>query len=432
MADSPSQDDSPSRDGSTSLDAIRPMPAATDLEEASITETAERPCLDPDAVSAADAPVDQVSSQDLDPSAKDLEEVEPRSEAERDGDGPAGDPDEKVTRLVPDGAQGPDESPDLDESTDLSDVIGSSDREGDGSLDRSDGPDTPGGSCDATTVTSVVDSDAATTVSDTVQTAAAAATRHHPPIVVPPLPDRRAIALPSGAAIARWTGRSGHSHIDDEPERPQVAPRQTTTLRAGAPGAGDAKGKGRQPEKSRVADDDGGRGRGEVEPSDQDRWLMPFFAGVAAVMLLIVFSVGVLMIYRATGSTPQPSKSSSPEAPSQMTHAPSASPSPNLTDLSVGGEPTMERPPVVTVPSVRGMTEGAATQTLIAAGLRVTVSRYEDRTVPPGTVLGTEPAEGANLAPGSLITLIVATAPTPSPSSASPSPSASASVSPTG
>ena len=77
------------------------------------------------------------------------------------------------------------------------------------------------------------------------------------------------------------------------------------------------------------------------------------------------------------------------------------------------GEPNT--PPVVTVPSVVGLSEAEAASALGAAGLSVAVQRANDPTAPPGTVTASDPAGGAQIEQGSTVTIIVSDGPAPEP-----------------
>jgi serine/threonine-protein kinase len=68
-------------------------------------------------------------------------------------------------------------------------------------------------------------------------------------------------------------------------------------------------------------------------------------------------------------------------------------------------------PPKVTVPVVAEMTESAALQELYNAGLKPIIERSQHDTVPKGVAIGTDPAAGASLEPGSELALNVSEGP---------------------
>ncbi len=74
------------------------------------------------------------------------------------------------------------------------------------------------------------------------------------------------------------------------------------------------------------------------------------------------------------------------------------------------GESTGNSPPPVTVPSVVGLTQAAATTALAGAGLTLgAVTTASSATVPAGSVVSQDPAAGVSVAPGSAVALVVST-----------------------
>ena len=70
----------------------------------------------------------------------------------------------------------------------------------------------------------------------------------------------------------------------------------------------------------------------------------------------------------------------------------------------------------VPVPRLRGQTLDQAQNTLDGVGLSVgALDRVPDPTVPEGSVISTDPAEGVDVEPGSQVDLVISTGPTPSP-----------------
>jgi serine/threonine-protein kinase len=87
---------------------------------------------------------------------------------------------------------------------------------------------------------------------------------------------------------------------------------------------------------------------------------------------------------------------------------------------------TVSNGTLATVPNVVGKDQYEAVGTLRVAGFKVKVSFREDGSVPEGRVIEQNPAGNQQKPKGSLVTIVVATAPT-----ASPSPSASVNPTPT-
>ncbi|MBT8224985.1 MAG: PASTA domain-containing protein [Dactylosporangium sp.] len=259
--------------------------------------------------------------------------------------------------------------------------------EPDKALDQSEHPDPVPTTSDDAGATTVVDAPS--------QPDAARTTRLLPP------GQSRTTRLPTGADMARWTGRTGGMPTVGAPLRtstPSTQPSPDPMAPPPPPSDGE--------ETGHVAD----------QP-----WVMPTTAGVAALVLFAVLGVGIWLILHALGSGSAPAVPLSPTAAVSSVEA-VADETPTMKASQPGVSVTQTADQVV-IPDVEGKTQTAATQILDAAGLRVFVS-YRDGEAAAGTVLGTEPAAGLPVAPGSTVTLLVARGPSPSPSR-SPSPSAS-------
>ena len=68
-------------------------------------------------------------------------------------------------------------------------------------------------------------------------------------------------------------------------------------------------------------------------------------------------------------------------------------------------------PATVKVPNVAGQSVASASANLASAGFKVTTVNQASSTVPAGLVIGTNPAAGISVAPGTTVTLIVSTGP---------------------
>ena len=77
---------------------------------------------------------------------------------------------------------------------------------------------------------------------------------------------------------------------------------------------------------------------------------------------------------------------------------------------SVVNRPT-PAPPKVEIPSVATLTESAALQELYGADLLPTIVRAQNETVPKGTAIGTDPASGTSVEPGSEVVLNISEGP---------------------
>ena len=83
---------------------------------------------------------------------------------------------------------------------------------------------------------------------------------------------------------------------------------------------------------------------------------------------------------------------------------------------------TSAAPAAVVVPPVRQLPAADARQALTAFHLVVTVVQRPDPDLAAGLAIGTEPGQGASLAPGSAITLIVSSGPPEAPPTTAPAP----------
>lgn len=161
----------------------------------------------------------------------------------------------------------------------------------------------------------------------------------------------------------------------------------------------------------------------EEDPYGGRSWFTPIIVGVVALLLAAALAVGVWLIYRATSKgegvvEPSPSPvASSPSPRPSPTRSPSPSPS-----ASPSASPAAE----VTIPSLRGDTELAATARLRQLGLTVVVQRRSDSIIAAGRVVDTNPSAGSSVPAGAQVTLIVSSGPSPAASRTSRPPSPAA------
>jgi hypothetical protein len=143
-------------------------------------------------------------------------------------------------------------------------------------------------------------------------------------------------------------------------------------------------------------------------PPDDRNWLKPLLLGVVGLVLLIALLTGVWLIYTADDEPPAPEASAPPTATAPATVATTAPP-------ATSAPPTTAEPETVTVPDdLIGIDEAEARQKLADAGLRVQVTRREDATMAPGTVIEVQPEPGSDVEPNSVVRIVVASAPKPS------------------
>lgn len=162
----------------------------------------------------------------------------------------------------------------------------------------------------------------------------------------------------------------------------------------------------------------------EVEEARGGAWWMPILIGIIILILLALLGLGLWLGFRGDRGSPGPVASPS-STPTLSSPSPLPSPTPSPTPSA------SPSPALVTMPSLRGVAADEAQQVLSGLGLVVQVQQTPDSTLPPGTVLGTQPDAGAQVPVGGTVILVVAVAPSPAPSPSpslvfpSPSPSAS-------
>ncbi|MEU8816429.1 PASTA domain-containing protein [Actinoplanes sp. NPDC048796] len=156
----------------------------------------------------------------------------------------------------------------------------------------------------------------------------------------------------------------------------------------------------------------------DAEPPGRDRWWMPIVVGVIALVLLGVLGWAIYLIVQDDDSddTPTPAVTmSSAAAPTRTattatsatteTTAPSTAP-PTTTTAPT---PTTTDPTdtEVTVPALRGLALAAAESALNETGLNYRI-KYRAVNAPAGTVVDSDPAEGQEVPPDTVVTLVVA------------------------
>jgi hypothetical protein len=240
--------------------------------------------------------------------------------------------------------------------------------------------------------------------------------------VVPPGGSATAATTPSGAATA--------------PVEPVDATRQVDTPRwsgsAAVPSPDDSDLNYPEPQAPAREPEPDTWPAGE----DQRSRATPAVIVLVVVVLLAMLGTGLWLIFSSQednsppGTGPiQPTASAQPStgtpAPTATTPArppptvaPTAQPAPPVPTTTPPATPAQ-----VTVPDVVTRSEAAARQQLTALGLTVQVSRRVVPSVPPGTVIATEPGAGSIVDKGTSVTLIVAAAasPTPTPPTAAAS-----------
>jgi hypothetical protein len=225
------------------------------------------------------------------------------------------------------------------------------------------------------------------------------------------------------------------NHPDGAPDRTRPMPRTNEPGPADRtsvmpPVTGQPNWSGRAEVRPPQADPYGG---GPYGPADADwaaeppaeprgKWWLPILIGVIALILLALLGWGIYLIaqHQDDNSTPTPTPSAAP-APT-VTATATAAPT-TAAPTTAAPTTTEPSPEEVTVPALRGLSQNAAQQALSRRGLSARLKYRASTEAPPGTVIDSDPAEGQEVPPNSVVTLFIASAsPSPSVSSSSASP----------
>ena len=153
----------------------------------------------------------------------------------------------------------------------------------------------------------------------------------------------------------------------------------------------------------------------EPPPEPRGRWWMPILVGILALLLLAALGWGIWLIVQARGdgTTPAPT----PTAPAATTGAETTGPTTEPTTEAPTTNSTTAPPTTaeVTIPALRGLSQDEARQALSRRGLSSRLRYVRSGDAPPGTVIDSDPAEGQEVPPDTVVTLVIAAQPTPSP-----------------
>jgi hypothetical protein len=143
-------------------------------------------------------------------------------------------------------------------------------------------------------------------------------------------------------------------------------------------------------------------------PEPRGRWWMPILIGIVALILLALLGWGIWLIVQAQDrNTPAPAPVvTTPIAP------PSTEPTTEPTTTPPTTEPTATE---VTVPALRGLSRDQAQAALSRRGLSSRLRFVVSDDAPAGTVIDSDPEEGQEVPPDTVVTLIIAAEPTTQP-----------------
>ena len=151
----------------------------------------------------------------------------------------------------------------------------------------------------------------------------------------------------------------------------------------------------------------------------RDRWWMPILVGIIALLLLTALGFGIYLIVQNTGgdSGPAPvaSTTGAPARTATATTPPTTAATTEPTPEPSTTEPTATE---VKIPALVGLSLPEAQAALARTGLSSYKLIYRDNDAPPGTVIGSDPAEGQEVPPDTTVTLVVARQSSPAPTTA--------------
>jgi hypothetical protein len=140
---------------------------------------------------------------------------------------------------------------------------------------------------------------------------------------------------------------------------------------------------------------------------------MPIVVGIVALVLLALLGGGIWLIVQAQDrntETPAPAVTTS-IAPPESTEPTTEPTTEQATTTPPTTEPTNTE---VTVPALRGLSREQAQQALSRRGLSSRLRFVISQDAPAGTVIDSDPEEGREVPPDTIVTLIIAAEPTAS------------------
>jgi len=148
---------------------------------------------------------------------------------------------------------------------------------------------------------------------------------------------------------------------------------------------------------------------------------MPIVVGIVALVLLALLGWGIWLIVQAQDrNVPQPTPSVTMSITPTETTEPTTEPTteePTTTPTTT--EPTATE---VTIPALRGLPRDQAQQALSRRGLPSRLRFVPSNEAPPGIVIDSDPEEGQEVPPDTVVTLIITAEPTTQPTSVTKKP----------
>jgi len=156
-------------------------------------------------------------------------------------------------------------------------------------------------------------------------------------------------------------------------------------------------------------------------PGPRGRWWMPIVVGIVALVLLALLGWGIWLIVQAQDqNTPAPTPAVTMSiAPPESTEPTTEPTTEEPTTTPPTTEPTATE---VTIPALRGMSRAQAQEALSRRGLSSRLRFRTSNDAPAGTVIDSDPEEGQEVPPDTVVTLIIATEPTTEPTTSTNEP----------
>jgi len=149
-------------------------------------------------------------------------------------------------------------------------------------------------------------------------------------------------------------------------------------------------------------------------PSEpRGRWWMPILIGIIGLILIALLGWGIWLIFQAQSKN----KGTTPTPPPTVATQPSSAPTTQASTQPPTTAPTTTEPAVqgVTIPALRGLSLEGARQALSRSGLAWRPKYVNSTAAPPGTVIDSDPAEGQEVPPDTVVTLVIVAQPSPTP-----------------
>jgi hypothetical protein len=147
------------------------------------------------------------------------------------------------------------------------------------------------------------------------------------------------------------------------------------------------------------------------------KWWTPILVGIVALVLLALLGWGIYLIAQSSGdddqNAPAPAVTSTVTPTAEpTTTAPAAEPTSTAPTTTAPTSSPPSSPSDITIPALRGLSLDEARTALNRKNLNYRLRYVPSTDAPPGTVIGSDPAEGQQVPDDTIINLIIASEPT--------------------